>query len=63
MQNEAKESLWLIEITGRNDRGFASKNGHQRQQNELSICGSAEEVGPPNFSGSFTRQSPAGIIG
>lgn len=47
MQNEAKESLWLIEITAKTIDAYASKNVSQRQQNDYQLWMLAEDGRPP----------------
>ncbi|MDP5030874.1 MAG: anti-sigma factor [Paraglaciecola sp.] len=47
MQNEAKESLWLIEITTKTIEAYATKNVSQRQQNDYQLWMIAEDGRPP----------------
>ncbi|NCP64715.1 MAG: anti-sigma factor [Paraglaciecola sp.] len=47
MQNDSKQSLWLIEITTQTIETYASKNVLQRQQNDYQLWMIAEDGRPP----------------
>tara|TARA_R110002167_G_scaffold15784_3_gene62695 strand:+ start:2656 stop:3372 length:717 start_codon:yes stop_codon:yes gene_type:complete len=61
MQNEAKESLWLIEITAETIEAYASKNVSQRQQNDYQLWMIAEDGRPPISLGLLPQSGLASL--
>jgi anti-sigma-K factor RskA len=61
MQNDAKESLWLIEITAKTIETYASKNVSQRQQNDYQLWMIAEDGRPPISLGLLPQSGLASL--